>query len=216
MATDYEQFSFLNSSSMKLRSEKSYPSNGRTSTHCALHLPQRDVVVCNPGDEVFAAAGGDDSVALLRISTKRESDFICVYLVLQGIVFENVVALPTPTQGRQKHLLVFHVVDGRHHHLSILRQSGNERAQQPLHELDARRFRCFAKHSIQILHREHIQEGVAFLRRFVIVSSARISPLFDGKMDCMCDAIAIVESWGRRDDERQQSPNTEKGEREGR
>ena len=84
------------------------------------------------------------------------------------------------------------MVDGRHHHLSILRQSGNERAHQPLHELDARRFRCFAKHSIQILHREHIQEGVEFLRRIVIV--ARISPLFDGEMDSVYDAIAIVES----------------------
>lgn len=87
----------------------------------ALHLPNRDAVVCNSGNQVFAAARRDDRIALLRLIELRGSDLVCVYLVLHGIVLENVEALPATPQCGQENALVVHVIDCGHHHLAILR-----------------------------------------------------------------------------------------------
>ena len=104
----------------------------------ALHLPDRNAVVCYSREEVFAAARRHHRVALLRITLSDGSDLVCVYLVLHGIVLENVEALPATAQRRQEDALVVHVIDCGHHHLAILRHPSHDKGNQAIHKLDAR------------------------------------------------------------------------------
>lgn len=126
--------------------------NQFTKYNC-LQFTDGNTVVRYTGNKIGITAWNNYCIALLQLRAIDSIYLICVNLILESVVGEDIEAFPATRQCREKHLFVFHLMESRHDDVSVFWKTTKQGGLLILHEFNSARFRCVMKCLFQVLHR---------------------------------------------------------------